>query len=464
MKRRIKPYSKRFAVLLALSTLALTAGCSLLDPVVSVGTPSPSMTQQITPQTEKPTQTPAPKPSETPVSSALPEPSAMPEEANGAGAYTITADISESKKIYYSIKQDENALRAENGAIAGIDGANVEKRTGDASSLENALQYGLNAALLVRANAQLLLVNSDVTASPLGAGGVFACAGMAQLQSSVVRATGDSAFALATAMGGSIRAKETNLSTQGASSPAIFAGREGSVYLEGGMAATAGANSPAILAEGGVTIESATLRANNAEAVAVNGGSVTLTDAAVSGRMTDAAAGSQSAPYCVSLYRDKAQVNTQSLFSMTRGALSAIRGDLFYVSNTKASIYLEGVALSLGEGRAFLHVSGNDGSRGWGEAGKIGADCAVIAKDQTISGDIVVDELSAVSLTLRGESGYTGTINTANTARMAKVTLEDDATWTLTGNAYLTAFTGRISSIVTNGFTVFVNGVALTSK
>jgi len=86
----------------------------------------------------------------------------------------------------------------------------------------------------------------------------------------------------------------------------------------------------------------------------------------------------------------------------------------------------------------------------------------VIAKNQTLNGDIVVDALSSVSLTLRGKTDYTGTINTANTARAAKVTLEDGAVWTLTGNAYLTAFTGRVSEIVTNGFTVYVNGTALT--
>ena len=463
MKRRIKPHARHIAVLFALSTLVVTAGCSLFDPVVSVGTPSPAVTQAITPETIHPTFTPTPRASETPESRAEVQPTASPEEANGAGAYTIAADISESKKIYYSIKPDENALRVENAAIAGIDGASVEKRAGDAGSLENALQNGLNAAILVRADAQLLLVNSDVTASPLGAGGVFACAGRAQLQDSIVRTTGDSACALAASLGGSIIAKQTNISTQGASSPAIETALDGSVFLEGGMAATAGADAQAIRANGNVTIDSATLRANNAEAVAVNGGSVKLTDSAVSGRMTDTAAGTQSAPYCVSLYRDKAQVNAQSLFSMTHGALSAIRGDLFYVTNTKGSIYLEGVALSLGEGRAFLHVSGNDGSRGWGETGKNGADCAVIAKDQVISGDIVVDELSTVSLALRGESTFTGTVNTANTAHAAKVTLEDNATWQLTGNAYLTAFSGRTSRIVTNGFTVFVNGVALTN-
>ena len=464
MKRRFNPYLRRFSALIVSITLSILAGCSLFDPVVSVGSPSPVITQGITPQVTAYVATPEPKPAITPQAGVEISPQESPEEASGAGAYTIAADISESKKTYYSKKPDENALRVENGAIAGVDGATIEKRAGNAGSLDNTVQFGLNAAVLAHGNAQLLLVNSDVTAAALGAGGVFACAGRAQLQSSIVRAMGDSSYALAAAQGGSISAKETNLSTQGTSSPAIIASRGGSIYLEGGMAATAGKDSQILRAEGNVTIQSATLRASNAEALAICGGSAVLTDCAVSGRMSDAAAGTQSAPYCVSLYRDHPEQSGNSSFSMTRGALSAIRGDLFYVTNTKASIYLESVALTLGKGRVFLRVSGNDGSRGWDEAGSNGADCAVVAKDQTISGDVVVDELSAVSLTLRGKSAYTGTVNTANTARAAKVTLEDDATWQLTGNAYLTAFTGRISGIVTNGFTVYVNGVALSGK
>jgi hypothetical protein len=449
---------------LALLSLAFATGCNLADPVVSLGSPSPAFTQSAAPRDTAVPETPTATPQATPQNSAEVLPSASPDEANGAGAYTIAADVSESKKIYHSEKPDENALRVENGAIAGVDGASVEKRAGDATSLENALQFGLNAAVLTRANAQLLLINSDVTATALGAGGAFALGGRAQLENSVVRATGASSFALAASGGGSISTKESNLSTQGASSPAIIAGIGGELFLEGGMTATGGEGSPVILARGSVTANNATLRANNAEAIAISNGSVTLGDCAVSGRMPDSAvAGTKFSPYCVALYQDGGANGALSAFSMTRGALSAIRGDLFFVTNTGASIYLEGVSLSLAEGRALLRVSGNDGSRGWGEAGKNGANCAVIAKNQQLTGDIVVDELSSVSLTLRGTTTYTGTINTANTARAAKVTLEDGATWTLSGNAYLTAFSGRVGGIVTNGFTVYVNGAALTN-
>jgi hypothetical protein len=42
---------------------------------------------------------------------------------------------------------------------------------------------------------------------------------------------------------------------------------------------------------------------------------------------------------CVSLYQGGMDSDALSTFSMTRGALTATRGDLFYVTNTKASVY-----------------------------------------------------------------------------------------------------------------------------
>lgn len=462
MKQRIRTLRRITCALLALLSLTFAAGCSLFDPVVSVGSPSPAVATATAPAETAAPETPTAEPSATP--SAIPElsPGVSSNEVNGAGAYTITTDVSESKKTYYSEEADENAIRVENGAIAGVDGARVEKRAGDATSLENALQYGLNAAVLTRANAQLLLLNSEISSNALGAGGVSAYGGRAQLENSVVRATGASSYALSASGGGSIRATESNLSTQGANSPALIAGLDGQLFLEGGMAATGGESSPVALASGSVNVGNATLRANNAEAIDVSGGSVTLTDCAVSGRMPDSAvAGTLLSPYCVALYQN-GKGGALSSFSMTRGALSALNGDLFYVTNTEASIYLESVALTLGEGRTLLRVGGNDGSRGWGVAGGNGADCALIAKNQQLTGDVVVDELSSISLTLRGSSAFTGTVNAANTARAAKVTLESGTTWSLTDNAYLTSFTGRVSAIVTNGFNVFVNGVALT--
>ncbi len=452
--------ARRGLLMLTMVILLVGTGCDLTDPVVSVGSPSPVSTQSATPAETPAVQTETPSITQTPIASETPS-AEQTKEPNGAGAYTIAADTSESQKTYYSEEADENALRIENAAVASIDGASVEKRSGDASSLENTMAYGLNAAVLVRAESQLDLIESQVTSNALGAGGVFVQDGMLRLQSGSVRTSGEASFGVAATSGGVI-AHETSISTQGADSAALFTAQDGSISLEGGTAITGGEGSPVVSAAGRVDITSATLRANQSEAICVNGGTVSLTDCAVSGRMGDVVSvDTLVEPYCVVLYSDVPTGGNTSTFNMTRGALTALTGDLFYATNTNASIYLEEVSLTLDEDCLLLRVTGNDGSFGWGKDGSNGADCTLTAQNQVLTGDIVVDDLSSVSVVLNGESSYTGTINTANTALAAEVTLDDDATWTLTGNAYLTAFTGRISGIVTNGFSVYVNGVLL---
>ncbi|MCR5330648.1 MAG: hypothetical protein K6E62_05620, partial [Lachnospiraceae bacterium] len=42
------------------------------------------------------------------------------------------------------------------------------------------------------------------------------------------------------------------------------------------------------------------------------------------------------------------------------------------------------------------------------------------------------------------------------------VTLDSTSTWTLTGDSYVTEFNGDASNVISNGYTLYVNGVALT--
>ena len=45
---------------------------------------------------------------------------------------------------------------------------------------------------------------------------------------------------------------------------------------------------------------------------------------------------------------------------------------------------------------------------------------------------------------------------------MVSVTLDAGSTWTLTGDSYVTEFNGDAANVVSNGYTLYVNGVALT--
>lgn len=461
MKQR--PYRKKTALVATAALMALLlSGCGVVDSIVQLDSSSSQASESATAEHAATPATPQTKPKRSPKPTATLS-AAEPTVAVGSGAYTIAASTSESQKTYYSELTDENALRVENAVTATLDNASIEKRSGDASSIADTVDRGLNAAVLVREGATLSLINSDMISSPLGAGGAFTQGGTIHLNGGYIRVSGDSSFGLGATAGGSVLTQETNVATQGENSPAIRTADEGNVSLDGGIVTTGGTNSPLMDASGIIIAKNATLRASVSAACLVNAGaSVALTDCAVSGRMGDVfSSDALISPYCVALYRSGENTEQKSVFSMMRGALTAQKGDLFYVTNTNATIYLEGVALSHGEDNLLLRVSGNDGSLGWGEAGSNGADCTLTANGQTLTGDIVVDELSSVSLLLKGDSNYTGTINAANTAKVAKVTLEDGCTWTLTGNTYLTAFSGRVSAIVTNGFTVYVNGQVL---
>ena len=42
------------------------------------------------------------------------------------------------------------------------------------------------------------------------------------------------------------------------------------------------------------------------------------------------------------------------------------------------------------------------------------------------------------------------------------MTLDDSSTWTLTGDSYVTVFNGNAANVISNGYTLYVNGTALT--
>lgn len=78
---------------------------------------------------------------------------------------------------------------------------------------------------------------------------------------------------------------------------------------------------------------------------------------------------------------------------------------------------------------------------------------------------------SQLTLALSDGSSFTGSISGSITNSTGSVistevgpvslTLDDSSTWTLTGDSYITSFTGDASQIISNGYTLYVNGVAL---
>ena len=79
---------------------------------------------------------------------------------------------------------------------------------------------------------------------------------------------------------------------------------------------------------------------------------------------------------------------------------------------------------------------------------------------------------SRLTLNLSEGSSFTGSIDgsivnasggTVSTETgTVSVTLDSTSTWTLTGDSYITEFNGDVGNIISNGYTLYVNGAALT--
>ena len=390
------------------------------------------------------------------------------EVTHGDSANTISEDGTYTGTAYTSTGDDENALRID-GATVTLDGVTVDKSAGATSNTENGDFYGVNAALLATNGAAVTIKNATITSSAQNGNGVFSYGSgtTVNISDSTITTTADNSGGIQTTGGGTTNAENLTVETSGNSSAAIRSDRGGgTVNVDGGSYTSNGYNSPAVYSTADITVKNAVLTANNSEALVIEGkNSISLEDCTVTGSMSDThGASSDENVHNAMIYQSMsgdADVGT-STFTMTGGSLTAKNGDMFYVTNTHCILTLSGVTIQNEDADAYLlRVTGNSASRGWGSAGSNGAQVEFTANAQTLTGGIIVDTISNLTMALKNGSSFTGTVNITDNAQggtavsdNAVVTIESGCTWTLTGDCTLT-------SLVNNG-TINFNGYTIT--
>ncbi len=385
----------------------------------------------------------------------------------GSSATTLSEDGTYSDETYTSTGDDENALRVDNATVT-LDGITVDKSAGATSSTENGDFYGVNAALLATNGATVTIKNATVTSSAQNGNGVFSYGSgtTVNISDSTITTAADNSGGIQTTGGGTTNASNLTVDTSGNSSAAIRSDRGGgTVNVDGGSYTSNGYNSPAVYSTAAITVKNATLTANNSEALVIEGqNSIDLEDCTVSGNMSDTkGTSSDENVHNVMIYQfmsGDADVGTSS-FSMTGGSLTSNNGDMFYITNTDCTLSLSGVDIVNKDSDAYLmNITGNSASHGWGTAGANGAQVTFTADDQTLEGDIRVDSISTLNMTLSGNSTFTGTINIDENEEggeavsdNAVVTIEEGSTWTLTGDCTITSLTNN-GTINFNGYTI----------
>ncbi|MBR3151115.1 MAG: hypothetical protein IKF18_08995 [Erysipelotrichaceae bacterium] len=392
----------------------------------------------------------------------------------------ITSSASESGKTYSSSAADESALLISTSGDVTVSDMTVTK-TGDSDGGDSCNFYGLNAAVLVKDGANVTIEGGTVESSADGANGIFCYGGNGgqngasgdgttlTIRNTKITTTGDGSGGIMTTGGGITYAYDLEVETSGRSSAAIRTDRGGgTVVVDGGTYTSNGLGSPAIYSTAEITVSNATLVSNLSEGVCIEGkNSITLIDCDLTANNTKTN-GNATFLDTIMIYQSMsgdADSGTSS-FTMEGGSLTSRSGHVFHVTNTNAVITLKNVTINNEDDDNILLSVCDDG---WSGASNI---ATLNASEQQLSGAVLVGEGSTLTLSLSSGSSFEGCISgtvinnsgtiVSDTVGTVNVTLDSSSTWTLTADSYVTSFSGNTSNVITNGYTLYVNGTALT--
>lgn len=399
-------------------------------------------------------------------------PSLPDQVSQGSAARNVTENGVLEDQVFGSTGNDENALRV-TGALVTLKNVEIMKEEGTSSSTENGDFYGMNAALLATGGARVTIEDSSVHSAAPNGNGLFSYGKGTMISAKNVTITteGSHSGGLQTTGGALTEAENVTVSTAGNSSAAIRSDRGGgTVLVKGGTFRTEGYGSPAIYSTADISIEGADLSASRSEGAVIEGkNSIALKNCRMEGNMAETRLmGGETIKeenvHTVMIYQSMsgdAEEGT-SAFSMEGGSLLSHKGDVFYVTNTDCTIQLDNVKIQNEDPEgALLRVSGNSGSRGWGKAGANGGKARFTVQNQQMEGNILVDSISCLSMTLGKNSRWDGALLQETNDQGhdkdagADLTIEKGATWNMTVDSTVRTLRNE-GKIVTNGHTLTV--------
>ena len=385
-------------------------------------------------------------------------------EASGSTTVEDKQTLSDS---YSSENSDESAILVQNGGSAEITDAKITK-SGDGTNTENSDFYGVNAAVLVKEGSTATISGATITTDAKGGNAVFSTGtdSKVYISDSTITTTGDrSSRGLDATYGGYIEGDNVTITTSGGSCAALATDRgEGTVKVKNSNLTTNGAGSPIIDSTGDISVTDTKGTANGAQIAVVEGrnsATVTSSDLSCSGTGNRGDVD----PAGVMIYQSMSGdadtgtgsfTATDSTLTVSSDSAQYKTAPMFFVTNTNAVIDLKNTKLSFGSG-ILLSAKGTDE---WGSTGSNGGTVTLNATNQTLKGDITLDKLSTLTMTMT-KSSYKGTINGDNTASSVKLTLDKDSKITLTGDSYVTELNdadSTYSNIDFNGYKLYVNG------
>ncbi len=386
------------------------------------------------------------------------------------GVVNVSDSQELSNKTLSTTSADESAIVVNDGGSLNAKGLTISK-SGDSSNTENSEFYGLNAAILVQKGSEATIKDTTIKTSATGGNAIFSTGENATINVSntKITTTGDSSRGLDATYGGTINANKVTINTSGQHCAAVATDRgEGTVTVKNSTLNTNGKGSPCVYSTGTISVSNSKGTATDSSCAIIEGkNNITLNNTKLTsygvGRVDDGI------DNCgVMIYQSMSGDASEGTgtFSATDSTLTISKkskvyetSPMFFITNTDAVINLENTKLNYGSNQ-LVTVSGNDGE--WGSQGSNGGNLTFNATNQTLNGNISVDNISTASFVLKS-STLTSTINSENNAKEVNLSLDSSSKWVVTGDSYITTLTlenNDLSLIEDNGHTIYYDASA----
>ena len=421
----------------------------------------------------------------------------------------ISKTQDEDKGFFSTDKSDVNSIFVNSSGILKLTNSIINKTGDTATSGDDADFYGVNSAILVKDKSQATIENCEINTNSKGSNGIFvtntdtgqgqggapgaggAAPGgdggnvpekppeqlqkdsqstndtVATIKNVKITTHQDKSRGLDSTFGGIIKAENILINTDGNSCAGLATDRgEGNVTVKDstintGVSKESGRGSPLMYSTGNITLQNSKGTSHVSQIACIEGkNSISIDNSQLVGfgegnrkdgdKYVDLAG--------IFIYQSMsgdADVGTSTFdcknSELTIDSSSSVykEAPMFHVTNTKANINLDSSKFNFGSGILFDISSQNQ----WGNNGSNGGDVNLTTNSEELSGDVIVDSISALTWNMKSTT-FNGAINsTGNTT----VNIESGSTWSLSGDSNVTSLNNQ-GKIELNGHKLLVNG------
>lgn len=374
------------------------------------------------------------------------------------GDTTISIDTEESDKTYTSTTSGKHALFFNSGT-SKINNPTIDK-TGDSDG-DEADFYGINAAVFAHNGANVTINGGNIKTNGAHANAIFSYStGIININDSIINTISNNSGGVMVTGGGTLNATNLTVKTMGNSSAAIRSDRGGgTLNVEKGSYETNGVGSPAIYSTANISVKDAVLTSNSSEGIVIEGSnSVNLNNV----KLTDtnnSLNGNSETYKNIFIYQSMSGDAEEGVGTFTSKDSNILtnKGDTFFVTNTNAVISLENNVIENND-QDFLRIQTGK----WGNSGSNGGSVTMTLTNQKASGNIIVDEISSLDLTLENSSVLESSINNENKSKNITLKIDKESVLSLQNDTYITNIENENednSNIYSNGkYKLYVDG------